>query len=216
MLPLQRGHDGNLDAFWSFRPRQARPCCTCGPRQGDGANRANGRKRKSYRARTVQVHHQGRPGPSAMSFQAGTTNVRHVSLSNSTPIGSVQPRFFRKRVFGGWGVLAIFAYSWVREKSGVNESCPGQVHGHKILVHKMTNSLQSLSRPGAHKQFGLHKNPVPRVFQRLLKNVLCRAWRPFSPGTTIFGDSGGGGTTGISPDLVDSGIQTLEPRTSAP
>ena len=110
VLPLQRGHDGNLDAFWSFRPRQARPCCTCGPRQGDGANRANGRKRKSYRARTVQVHHQGRPGPSAMSFQAGTTNVRHVSLSNSTPIGSVQPRFSRKRVFRGGGVFWHFLH----------------------------------------------------------------------------------------------------------
>ena len=75
--------------------------------------------------------------------------------------------------------MTIFAYSWVREKTGVNASRPGQVHGHKILVHKMTTSLQSLSRLGVQKIFCLHKNRVPRVFQRLLKNVLCRARRPF-------------------------------------
>ena len=47
--------------------------CTSGPSDDDGDNRANGRKRTSYRTRTVQMHYQDRPGPKTSSFHGELT-----------------------------------------------------------------------------------------------------------------------------------------------
>ena len=41
--------------------------------------------------------------------------------------------------------LSFWRFLGQQKKTGVNESSPGQVHGHKLLVRKKATSLQSLS-----------------------------------------------------------------------
>ena len=121
------------------------PSCTSEARDADGVNRANGEKYKSDRTWTVHMWHRERPRPIETSFRAGRVAQLTCRRQTAGQFGGPKPRFFRKRVFGGGGVLAILADSWVGKKTGVTASCHGQFHGHRILVQKMATSLQSLS-----------------------------------------------------------------------
>ena len=82
-------------------PPLGRPSCTCRPRHDDGARRAKGLKRESFRTSTPQMHHQDRRGPKISSVLFEFAIAAHVWLSHRRPVCSVQGRFFRKRVFFG-------------------------------------------------------------------------------------------------------------------
>ena len=99
--------------------------CTYRPRHDDGDRRVTGRKRKSFRTRTVQMHHQRRPRPKSSSFLVRLSGGGHVWLSHRRPI-LLSPRAFFSGP-GGGADLAILAHSWVRKKTGVNASPSGQL-----------------------------------------------------------------------------------------
>ena len=92
-----------LPPFSGGVPPLGRPSCTCRPRHDDGARRAKGLKRESFRTSTPQMHHQDRRGPKISSVLFEFAIAAHVWLSHRRPVCSVQGRFFRKRVFFGGG-----------------------------------------------------------------------------------------------------------------
>ena len=117
--------------------------CTYRPRHDDGDRRVTGRKRKSFRTRTVQMHHQRRPRPKSSSFLVRLSGGGHVWLSHRRPILLSPRAFFQDQ--GGGADLAILAHSWVSKKNRGERVMLWTTFGHKILLSQTVMSLQSLS-----------------------------------------------------------------------